>query len=391
MLILKDVSVRFGNTLVLDSVSLEVVRGEVVCLLGPSGAGKSTLLRVVAGIESPASGQVIMDGISVSDPRAFVEPENRHVGMVFQDYALFPHLTVAANITFGLRKDRHDGNDRQNVRSLLARLGIERLAESYPHMLSGGECQRVALARAMAPKPRILLMDEPFSSLDSRLRDDVRRHALDFVRESGTTTVIVTHDPDEALRIGDRIALLDAGRLVQFGPPEELYSRPNTLVAARFFSDVAALPGTCQNGRLETPLGSFPASSFATGAHAIACVRPQHWHLASLPTSISARVVSSEFCGESRCLLVNVVGLETPVLLREILRESEQEANGHGTIRPGMTVHLEINVDDVPVVPVNQTNKESIYVQQGPTEWSVRGDVDRHRQLGAAQSGSARS
>ena len=381
MLVLKDVTVAFGKTLVLDHVSLDVLRGEVVCLLGPSGSGKSTLLRVVAGVERPESGQVIIDDINCSDLRAFIEPENRHVGMVFQDYALFPHLTVAANIAFGLHKDP------QAIRSLLARLELERLAGSYPHMLSGGECQRVALARAMAPTPRILLMDEPFSSLDSRLRDDVRRHTLDFVRKSGTTTVIVTHDPDEAMRIGDRIALLDGGRLLQFGPPEELYSHPNTLTTARFFSDVTALPGTCQGGRLETPLGSFSAPAFGAGTQAIACVRPQHWRVASRPTRIPATVVCSEFCGESRRLLLNVADLEAPVLLRE----PQQEANGNATIRPGTTIHLEINVDDVPVVPVSPPNKESIYAQQGSTEWSVRGDIDRHRQLGTAQSGRARS
>jgi len=385
MLIVKDVTVRFGKTLALDGVSLEVLRGEVVCLLGPSGSGKSTLLRVVAGIERPASGQVIMDDIDVSNPRAFVEPENRHVGMVFQDYALFPHLTVAANIAFGLRQASGLRQARETIRNLLIRLGLERLAESYPHMLSGGECQRVALARAMAPKPRMLLMDEPFSSLDSRLRDDVRRHTFDFVRESETTTVMVTHDPDEAMRVGDRIALLDAGRLVQFGTPNELYSHPNTLLAARFFSDVAALPGTCQNGRLETPLGSFPAPSFASGTRAIACIRPQHLRVASWPTPIPASVLSSEFCGENRCFLVKVEALEAPV----VLRQSEQSANGHGTIRPGMTIHLEINVDDVPVVPISQHNKESIYAQQSSTEWSVPSDIDRR--LGAAQSRSAGS
>ena len=147
MLILQDVTVRFGKTLALDGVSFEVLRGEVVCLLGPSGCGKSTLLRVVAGIERPASGQVILDGISVSDPRNFVEPESRHVGMVFQDYALFPHLTVAANIAFGLRQALGLRQARETVRNLLVRLGLERLAESYPHMLSGGESQRRSISR----------------------------------------------------------------------------------------------------------------------------------------------------------------------------------------------------------------------------------------------------
>jgi iron(III) transport system ATP-binding protein len=353
MLILENLVVRFGKTLVLDSVSLEVLPGEVVCLLGPSGSGKSTLLRVVAGIDRATSGRIVLDGVEVSGSSGYVEPEHRRVGMVFQDYALFPHLTVAANIAFGA------GQDSATITSLLDRLGLERLKNSYPHMLSGGESQRVALARAMAPQPRVLLMDEPFSSLDSRLRDDVRRHTLDFVRESKTTTIIVTHDPDEAMRIGDRIALLDGGRLVQFGPPEELYSKPSTLFAARFFSDVAAVSGTYHDGRVETTLGSFPAPHFATGTQAIACLRPQHLRLASGPTGIPGRVVSSEFCGENLHLLVKIDSVETPVALRV----PRQTTNGRSRIQPGTAIQLEMTGDDVPIVPVHQFNKESVHVQ----------------------------
>jgi len=357
MLNVENVIVRFGKTSVLDGVSIEVARGEVVCLLGPSGSGKSTLLRVVAGVDRLSGGRVVIDGVEVSGHGTFVEPENRRVGMVFQDYALFPHLTVAANVAFGI------GHDRRTVAHLLDQLELQELAGSYPHQLSGGESQRVALARAMAPRPRILLMDEPFSSLDSRLRDDVRRHMLDFVRESQTTTVIVTHDPDEAMRIGDRIALLDAGRLVQFGPPEELYFRPSTLPAARFFSEVIALPGTCREGCIETPLGRFRTPSFGAGTQAIACIRPQHLLIASRPTCIKARVLSSEFCGESRRVLVKIEGLETPVALNTSLLN----ANGNGIIKPGITIHLEIDADKVPVIASRQRDKELVHAQQSST------------------------
>jgi iron(III) transport system ATP-binding protein len=353
MLILEDIVMRFGKTVVLDRVSIEVGPGEVVCLLGPSGSGKSTLLRAVAGIERVTSGRIVLDGIEVSGPRGFVEPEQRRVGMVFQDYALFPHLTVAANVAFGVHRDRGA------IANLLQRLGLERLKDSYPHMLSGGESQRVALARAMAPQPRVLLMDEPFSSLDSRLRDDVRRHTLEFVRESKTTTIIVTHDPDEAMRIGDRIALLDAGRLIQFGTPEELYSRPSTLFAARFFSDVAAVSGSYANGRVETALGSFAAPEFNAGNQATACIRPQHLRVAPGPAGVPARVVSSEFSGAHLQLLVMLDGLETPVALSV----PRHIANAHGGIRPGATIQLEINPDDVPVVPVPKSTKELLHAQ----------------------------
>jgi iron(III) transport system ATP-binding protein len=357
MLTLENVTVRFGKKAVVDSVSFEVARGEVVCLLGPSGSGKSTLLRVVAGVERVHTGRVIIDGVEVSGPATFTEPEHRRVGMVFQDYALFPHLTVADNVSFGMRRNAGA------IGGLLERLGLEKLANTYPHRLSGGESQRVALARAMAPKPRILLMDEPFSSLDSRLRDDVRRHTVDFVRESQMTTVIVTHDPNEAMRIGDRIALLDAGRLVQCGSPLELYSHPSTLFAARFFSDVAALPGICRDGRVETSLGSFRAPSFAAGSQAIACIRPQHFRMASHPTGITARVVHSEFCGDSLHVLVKVDDMDTPV----VVRAAPGELYGKQTLRPGMRIYLDLTTDDIPVVPVNQLNKESSDAQQNST------------------------
>src|SRR5690606_8856765 len=292
MLRVENLVVRSGRAAAVVGVSSDARRGEFVCRLGASGSGKSSLLRVIAGVERATEGRVVLDGVEVDGPTGFVEPEQRRVGMVFQDYALFPHLTVEQNVAFGL-----DRRGRGAVRELLEQVGLGRHASSYPHQLSGGERQRVALLRAMAPKPRLLLMDEPFSSLDSRLRDDVRRRTLDFVRASGTTTVIVTHDPDEALRIADRIALLDRGRLVQVGTPEELYCRPQTLFAAQFFSDVAALPGTCSQGCVETPLGRFGAL-LADGSGAIACVRPEHLKLAAAPTAISGRVVSSEFRGD---------------------------------------------------------------------------------------------
>jgi iron(III) transport system ATP-binding protein len=340
MLTIDNLTLRFGATTAVDGVSLNVRRGEVVCLLGPSGSGKSTLLRAIAGIERPTGGRILIDGVEVSGPATFIEPEDRHVGMVFQDYALFPHLTVTANVAFGLRRDR------SAVPVLIERLGLGRLASSYPHMLSGGERQRVALARAMAPKPRILLMDEPFSSLDSRLRDDVRRHTIDFVRESGTTTVIVTHDPDEAMRIADRVALLDAGRLVQFGTPEELYSQPATLFAARFFSDVAALPGVCRDGFVETRLGRFGAGKVPAGRDALVCLRPQHLRLAAAPTGIEGRVVGAEYRGDCRHVLVAVDGIGPPVTVCVQQRDTGRLQ----TLAPGAVVHLDVDSDDVPVV-----------------------------------------
>lgn len=335
------VSVRYGALRALSEVSLSVASGEVLCLLGPSGSGKSTLLRLIAGIERPSAGRVTIAGREVAGPRVFVEPEQRSVGMVFQDFALFPHLTVAENVGFGL-KGLTRADAARRVEAMLERVNLTRYAASYPHILSGGERQRVALARALAPAPRILLMDEPFSSLDGRLRDRVRQQTMELLREMGTTTVVVTHDPDEALRIADRIALLRAGSLVQAGSPQELYARPATLFAAQFFSDVNELPCTVRDGRIETPLGTFPVPAAAVGHGARVCIRPEHLRIAAAPTDVAARVVRSEFRGEIDHVVLTVDGLAAPVMLR---------AFGRTSLAPGDAIHLEVPEHHVLVVP----------------------------------------
>ena len=314
-LALQHVSATYGVVTALRDVSLSVTAGEVLCLVGPSGSGKSTLLRLVAGIEPLSAGRILIDGDEVAGSDRFVAPEQRAVGMVFQDFALFPHLTVAENVAFGLRGTRkRDGADI--VARMLERVGLARYASAYPHTLSGGERQRVALARALAPSPRILLMDEPFSSLDSRLRDHVRQQTLDVLRETQTTTIVVTHDPDEALRIGDRIALLREGTLEQVGSPQDLYSRPKTLFAARFFSDVNELPG-----------------------HVF--IRPEHLRIATAPTDVLARVVRSEFRGEIDHVVLSIDGVPRPVTLR---------AFGRTRLAPGDAIHLEVPAENVLVV-----------------------------------------
>jgi len=340
MLSLEDVTLRYGAVVALNGVSLSVDPAEIVCLLGPSGSGKSTLLRVVAGVERPTAGRVLVGGLEVAGPGRFVEPEQRRVGMVFQDYALFPHLTVAANVAFGLRGWRRADADRA-VAAMLERVDLQRYAGSYPHMLSGGERQRVALARALAPNPRVLLMDEPFSSLDGRLRDQVRQQTLDLLRDTRTTTILVTHDPHEAVRIADRIALLKAGRLVQCGSPEELYTRPLTRFAASFFSDINELRGVCRNGYIDTPLGSFAAPHLAENSACSVCIRPQHLRIAGCPTGICAQVLRSEFLGETDHVVVSVPGLQTPITVR---------TSGRARLAPGDAAYLEVHARDVLVM-----------------------------------------
>ena len=340
-----DVRARYGTHVALDGVSLDVRRGEIVCLLGPSGSGKSTLLRLIAGVDAPASGRIVLDGVEVAGPGRFVEPEARRVGMVFQDYALFPHLTVAENVAFGL-KGRRRTEAQELVRKMLGRLGLERHANNHPHMLSGGERQRVALARAMAPGPRVLLMDEPFSSLDARLRDEVRRYTLAFLRETGTTTVVVTHDPDEAMRLGDRIALLHSGRLIQYGAPDEIYTHPASLCAARLLGDVNVLCGLCTHGRVETPLGRFPAGDLPDGTTAQVCVRPEHLRIASHPTAAHGRVLDRTPLGEIDLLCLSVPGVDSPVTLRVM---------GRTGLRPGDRVPLEVLPEQGTVLPPDPT------------------------------------
>ncbi len=345
------VSVRYGAILALDTVSIDVAEGEIVCLLGPSGSGKSTLLRTIAGIDRPSSGRIVIDGRELAGPQRFVEPEQRCVGMVFQDYALFPHLTIEANVAFGLT-GRPRTHVRRVVDELLARLDLRRYAGSYPHMLSGGERQRVALARALAPAPRVLLMDEPFSGLDDRLRDRIRRQTMELLRDTRTTTIIVTHDPDEAMHIADRIALLHWGRLVQCGPPDHLYTHPATLFAARFFSDVNEIEGTCHGGWVETPVGSFPAPGLADHARVSVCIRPQHLRLSSAsPRGIPARVVSTTFRGASDQLVLAVDGVEAPMTLR---------ATGRTRLEPGDRVFVDIPDADVMVLPREAVDSPSL-------------------------------
>jgi iron(III) transport system ATP-binding protein len=337
VVLIERVSKQFGAVAALDGVSLEIGRGEVVCLLGASGSGKSTLLRLVAGIERPTAGRIVIDGVEVASERVFVEPEHRHVGMVFQDYALFPHLSVERNLAFGA------GVERAVIHPLLERLGIAELASKYPHQLSGGERQRVALGRAMAPRPRLLLMDEPFASLDSRLRDSVRLHTLGVVRETGTTTLIVTHDPGEALKIADRIALLERGRLVQIGTPEELYRTPKRVAAAPVYSRVATVVGTADGGWLATAVGVFPAPGLPAGSPAVACIRPEHLTLATEPTGVAGRVVAAEYCGDQRRVIVEVAGASGA------LPVPAPADGGPGPV-PGAQVHLKIHAEAVPVV-----------------------------------------
>jgi iron(III) transport system ATP-binding protein len=264
----------FGGRAVVTDLTLTVAPGQVTCLLGPSGCGKSTTLRMIAGVERPDAGTIRIDGQVMSDDRQFLPPERRGVGLMFQDFALFPHLNVAQNVAFGLSGDRAARMSR--VAELLERINLSGFDTKFPHELSGGEQQRVALARALAPRPRVMLMDEPFSGLDNRLRDGIRDTTLEVLKEEGTAVLLVTHEPDEALRMADEIALMRDGRIVQRGSPYNIYNAPADKAAAAFFSDINVIRGISKGALTETPFGAFLTPGHADGGAVEIVIRPQH-------------------------------------------------------------------------------------------------------------------
>jgi iron(III) transport system ATP-binding protein len=273
-LAMKGVGHVYAGVRVLEDVTLDLHAGQVTCLLGPSGCGKSTLLRIAAGVERQDEGSITIDGKIVSDASRHVPPEGRAIGLIFQDFALFPHLSVAENVAFGVRGS--GGARAERARALLGRVGLASHGAKYPHQLSGGEQQRVALARALAPRPRILLMDEPFSGLDNRLRDGIRDETLDILKEEAAAVLMVTHEPEEAMRMADQIALMRAGRIVQRGAPYTIYNNPVDKEAAMFFSDINVIHGVVKNFATDTPFGQFMTPGLADRADVEIIIRPQH-------------------------------------------------------------------------------------------------------------------
>ncbi|WP_434922542.1 ABC transporter ATP-binding protein [Glutamicibacter sp. PAEs-4] len=253
---LREVHRRYGKVAAATGLQLSVQPGELVTIIGPSGCGKSTMLRLIAGLERPDAGEITIAGKVAADRRRFQQPEHRQVGLVFQDHALFPNLTVAGNIAFGLQK-LPAGRRRARVAEVLQLVRLSHLAERYPHELSGGEQQRVALARALAPSPAVVLLDEPFSSLDETLRARVRGDVEAVLRETGTTAILVTHDQTEALSFGDRVVVMRNGRIEQADVPEAVFERPATRFVATFMGDADFLPALVNEGRLECELGQL--------------------------------------------------------------------------------------------------------------------------------------
>lgn len=311
----EHVALTIDGVRILKGIDLHVPAGETIALVGPSGCGKTTLLRVIAGIEQPTAGRLLMDGREIASRDASLEPEARMIGFVFQDYALFPHMSILDNVRFGLRAFPAAEREAIALRAL-ARVGLANLAQEFPQRLSGGEQQRVALARAIAPRPSVLLMDEPFSNLDRRMRDSVREETMALLREMGTTAIIVTHDPEEAMGVADRIALMNEGRIIQAGTAQNLYAQPETFFAAQFFCDINEVPGVADKGKAKTAIGIFDAPGIADGSAVSVCIRPELISLKPAGFCMPGRIVDTRYLGAVHRVDIAVPGLETPLRAR---------------------------------------------------------------------------
>jgi iron(III) transport system ATP-binding protein len=298
----------YGPVVALDGVDLEVAEGELLAVLGPSGCGKTTLLRLIAGFERPDVGTVALGGQIVAGPGQFVPPERRRVGIVVQDHALFPHLTVAANVGYGVR-GRRGAPRAARIAEVLDMVGMVELTQRYPAELSGGQQQRVAIARALAPEPRVVLLDEPFANLDAALRTRIRLEVAAILRAAGATAVLVTHDQEEALSLADRVAVLNAGRLAQVGRPDEVYRHPADPFVARFVGDADLVEGRSDGtGAVDTPLGRLAVAGAAPPAGpALAVVRPEAVLLTPDATG-AARVTAATYFGHDQLVAVSLAG-----------------------------------------------------------------------------------
>jgi iron(III) transport system ATP-binding protein len=258
---LSQITHRFGETAAVADATLEVAASEIVCLFGPSGCGKTTLLRVAAGLEALQEGRVAIDGETLATPGRAAPPEKRPIGFVFQDYVLFPHLTAIENVAFGLT----GGRKQERAAAELASVGLDGMERRYPHELSGGQQQRVALARAFARRPKAMLLDEPFAAIDAVLRRRLRAGVRALLKRQNAATLLVTHDPEEALELGDRIALMREGRIIEAASPEDLFKRPKTPEGASLFPFAQRLTGEVRGGLFRSPFGQAAAPTVSDG------------------------------------------------------------------------------------------------------------------------------
>ena len=351
---LEGVTHHFGSLKALSDLALSVDPGQVVCLLGPSGCGKSTALRIAAGLEALQDGVVSIAGNVVADRGRQLPPEDRNVGLVFQDYALFPHLSALDNVLFGL--NRWPRGDRgQRALHMLERVDMAAYAQAFPHMLSGGQQQRVALARALAPGPGVMLLDEPYSGLDARLRDQVRDEVLHLLKTTGCATLMVTHDSEEAMFMADRIVVMRNGQVVQAGTPAELYCSPRDAFVAGFFSELNHVDGVVRQGLVETELGSMPSAGHGEGERVEVVIRPEALKLGPAKGAGDkqlATVVEARLLGRT-----SLVHLSFPWPVPDDGHRLHLHARVPGVVlpEPGQVVSVDLDLSQTFVFPYPET------------------------------------
>ncbi len=333
----QHLSKKFSGVQAVDGVTLNLHEGHFLALLGPSGCGKTTTLRLLAGFEAPDEGEIAIGGQVVNGPGVFVPPERRSVGMVFQEYALFPHLSVADNVAYGIPKEI---DKKERVHEALSLVGLANVATRMPYELSGGQQQRVALARAMAPRPQLILLDEPFSNLDAGLRTQVRAEVRQILRKAHATVIFVTHDQEEALSLADEVAVMMDGHIAQTDTPQKLYRHPINKQVATFLGNANFLPGQISNGQVTCELGRLPTSGIHTGPVEV-MLRPED--LLLVPDELgAAEIVNREYFGHDQLIRVR---LSSGSQLQSRLLGSE------GDFYPGQRVGLKVR-DSVVIYPV---------------------------------------
>lgn len=299
--------------LVVDNLDLDINEGDFIALIGDSGSGKTTILRMLAGLTKPTSGSISIGGKVVFSEGIEMTPEERKVGLVFQDSALFPHFTVRENILFGI-ENRPKTYKKQVLEEMLQLTNLEGLEGRYPHQISGGQKQRVALARALAVNPELLLLDEPFNGLDFSLKDQIMADIKTIVKKTGITTILVTHNRNEAFFMADRIAVLKSGKIHQYDEPYSIYNRPSDRYTAKFFGKANFIPGVVEGGEINTPLGNFNSSN-TTQESPIVVLKPEDFTVSKSRGEIKATTVQSDFYGHYTELKVLVSGMDVPLII----------------------------------------------------------------------------
>ena len=333
---------RYGSIIALQDLSLTLDPSEVVCLLGPSGCGKSTALRIAAGLEKVQKGFVRLNGKPVSGPNFHLQAEERNIGLVFQDYALFPHLSVIDNVKFGL-VNKKMGSVEEIAFNALKMVKMQKFADKFPHTLSGGEQQRVAIARALAPKPNTMLLDEPYSGLDARLREIIRDEVLHLLRNEQCATLMVTHDADEAMFMADKIVVMREGSVIQTGSPEELYFSPCNTFVAEVFGELNKLEGLMKHGKVLSPLIEFPAKNIESNNLLEIVIRPEALEISSAQRKAAcfqARVIDSRLLGR-----ISYIHLTPSNILNEGANEIHLHCKMPGRVLPKTGEIVNVNID----------------------------------------------